>query len=110
MREHRDPARRVDRVDAALDRHAVARHERAPAGAERWYSIHNPYLDPLDPHRAFVAWYSDGVRLLDISNPRAPAELDSWVPPHDAFVWSVAFLNDLVLVGDVHTGLYVLHR
>jgi hypothetical protein len=82
----------------------------APAGAERWYSIHNPYLDPLDPHRAFMAWYSDGVRLLDISNPRAPTELDSWVPPQDAFVWSVAFLNDLVLVGDVHTGLYVLHR
>jgi LVIVD repeat len=81
-----------------------------PGDVEEWYTIHNPYVDPLDPRRAVIAWYSDGVRLLDISNPRAPVELDSWVPPRDAFVWSVAFLDDLILVGDVHHGLYILHR
>ena len=82
----------------------------APAGVERWFTVHNAYVDPRDPKRAFVAWYSDGVRMLDISNPRAPVELDGWVPAQDPFVWSVAFLDDFVLVGDVHSGLYVLRR
>jgi hypothetical protein len=81
-----------------------------PDGIEEWYSIHNPYVDPRDPRRAVIAWYSDGVRLLDISNPRAPVDVDSWVPPREALVWSVAFLDDLILVGDVHHGLYILHR
>src|SRR5262249_1346189 len=81
-----------------------------PDGIEESYSIHNPYVDPRDPRRAVIAWYSDGVRLLDISNPRAPVEVDSWVPPREALVWSVAFLDDLILVGDVHHGLYILHR
>jgi len=82
----------------------------APAGFEHWFSIHNAYVDPRDTRHAFLAWYSDGVRVLDIANPRAPFEVDSWVPAQDAFVWSVAFLDDLVLVADVHSGLYVLHR
>ncbi|HEY3061536.1 MAG TPA: hypothetical protein VGL99_21415 [Chloroflexota bacterium] len=82
----------------------------APAGFERWYSIHNAYIDPRAAQHAVTAWYSDGVRVLDISNPRAPVELEGWVPEQDPFVWSVAFLDDLILVGDVHTGLYVLRR
>jgi len=81
-----------------------------PDGIEEWYSIHNPYVDPRDPRHAVMAWYSDGVRLLDISNPRTPVELDSWVPAREAFVWSVAFLDDLILVSDVHHGLYILRR
>jgi len=74
------------------------------------YSIHNPVADDRDPNRAYLAWYADGVRLLDIADPSRPAEVASWVPPHEPMVWNVAFLGDLVLVGDVNNGLYVLRR
>jgi hypothetical protein len=81
-----------------------------PGQVEEWYTIHNPYLDPRDPRHAVLAWYSDGVRLLDLADPRAPVELDRWRPSQEPFVWSVAFLDDLLLVSDVHHGLYVLRR
>jgi hypothetical protein len=77
---------------------------------ETWYSIHNPLVDDRDPRHAYVAWYSDGVRLLDITDPTAPVELASWVPPRDALVWNVAPLDTLLLVADVHSGLHILQR
>lgn len=81
-----------------------------PGSQSRWYSAHNPYVDDRDPRRAYVAWYSDGVRVLDISDLSAPAELAAWVPPSDPFVWSLHLHDDLVIVGDVHRGLYILRR
>lgn len=30
---------------------------------------------------AFTAWHSDGLRVLDVSDPRAPREVGSFVPP-----------------------------
>lgn len=30
---------------------------------------------------AFTTWMSDGLRVLDVSNPRAPREVGSYVPP-----------------------------
>jgi hypothetical protein len=79
-------------------------------GEQYAYTIHNPLTDDRDPNRAYLAWYADGVRLIDVSDASRPVELTSWVPPHDPFVWSVSFMNDLVLVGDVNNGVYVLRR
>ncbi|MDQ6673029.1 MAG: hypothetical protein M3069_20200 [Chloroflexota bacterium] len=79
-------------------------------GEQYAHTIHNPTVDDRDPNRAYLAWYADGVRLLDISEASRPVELASWVPPHEAMVWSVAFMGDLMLVGDVNNGLYVLRR
>lgn len=79
-------------------------------GEQYAYTIHNPLADDRDPNRAYLAWYADGVRLLDVSDASRPVEVANWVPPHDPFVWSVAFMGDLVLVGDVNNGVYVLHR
>jgi hypothetical protein len=79
-------------------------------GGEYAYSIHNPLPDDRDPNRAYLAWYADGVRLLDISNASQPVEMGSWVPPRAPMVWNVAFLDDLLLVGDVNSGLFVLKR
>ena len=79
-------------------------------GEQYAYTIHNPLADDRDPNRAYLAWYADGVRLLDISDASRPVELASWVPPHDPMVWSVALMGSLVLVGDVNNGLYVLRR
>lgn len=79
-------------------------------GEQYAYTVHNPLADDRDPNRAYLAWYADGVRLLDVSDASRPVELASWVPPHDPMVWSVAFMGDLVLVGDVNNGLFVLRR
>ena len=79
-------------------------------GEQYAYTIHNPLADDRDPNRAYLAWYADGVRLIDVSDASSPVELASWVPPRDPFVWSVSFMNDLLLVGDVNNGVYVLRR
>jgi hypothetical protein len=79
-------------------------------GPLTWYSIHHPLVDDRDPNRAYLAWFSDGVRVVDIRNGSAPVELESWVPPSNPLVWSVALMGDLLLVGDINNGLYVLRR
>jgi hypothetical protein len=102
----RDPANPVqvgtyDTPNSAAD---------TPGGPEVWYGIHNPLVDDRDPSRAYLAWYADGVRLVDVSDASAPVELANWVPPRDPLVWSVATMDDLLLVGDVNGGLYILRR
>jgi hypothetical protein len=79
-------------------------------GEQYAYSIHNPLADDRDQNRAYLAWYADGVRVLDVSDASRPVELSSWTPPHDPMVWNVALMGDLLLVGDVNNGLYVLRR
>ena len=89
---------------------------RFPPPDDGWYTVHNPLVQG---DLAFVSWYSDGVRVLDISDPAAPRELASYVPPAGAnpqgkdfpdrtLVWGVALSGDLVLLSDINTGLYVL--
>jgi len=79
-------------------------------GEQYAYSIHNPLADDRDPNRAYLAWYSDGVRLLDVSDASRPHEVGAWIPPHDPMVWNVAFMGEWLLVGDVNNGLFVLRR
>jgi hypothetical protein len=74
------------------------------------YTIHNPLADDRNPNRAYLAWYADGVRLLDVSDASRPVEVGSWLPPRDPDVWNVAFLGDLLLVGDINNGLFILTR
>jgi hypothetical protein len=47
---------------------------------------------------------------VDVSDGSRPVELSRWVPPSDGMIWNVAFMGDLLLVGDVNNGLYVLRR
>jgi hypothetical protein len=74
------------------------------------YTIHNPLVNDRDPNQAYLAWYDDGVRLIDVSDAAHPIEIGSWVPARAPGVWNVAFMGDLLLVGDVNRGLYVLAR
>jgi len=82
------------------------------------YSAHNPVAQG---NLLFVSWFSDGVRVLDVSNPGSPQELASWVPPAEApadavrnylgegaQVWGVAVDGDLVVASDINSGLWVL--
>ncbi|MDQ3810001.1 MAG: hypothetical protein M3336_06895 [Chloroflexota bacterium] len=86
-------------------------HARAgtPAG-QYGYTIHNPLADDRDPNRAYLAWYADGVRLIDVSDASAPVELAAWVPPWGGEIWNVSLLGDLLLAGDITNGLHVLRR
>lgn len=79
-------------------------------GEQYAYTAHNPLADDRDPNRAYVAWYADGVRLLDVSDAGHPVEIGAWVPPHAPMVWNVAVVGDVLLVGDVNNGLFVLRR
>lgn len=80
-----------------------------PGGSQTWFTIHNPLVDDRDPNRAYLAWYADGVRLIDVSDASAPFEVASFVP-ESAFTWNTALMGDYLLVGDVNGGLYVLRR
>lgn len=80
------------------------------------YSIHNSEVVADD--QVFASWYSDGVRWIDLSDPQAPIERGFFVPPSfddslgalpsAPLVWGVWPHRDLVLVSDVHSGLWVL--
>lgn len=71
-----------------------------------------------DGDRAVAAAMSDGVRVLDLSDPSAPQEVASFVPqgvsdptgnyPAVPLVVDVAVFGDLVLATDINDGLYVL--
>jgi hypothetical protein len=86
------------------------------------YSIHNPLVVG---ERLYASWYSDGVRVLDVSDPTNPTELAYFVPPagHNPVkppqrgtlsqtpqVWGVYYdaERDLVLASDMNTGLWIL--
>lgn len=87
------------------------------------YSLHNNLLvgDTL-----YQSWYSDGVRVLDVSDPTAPVEVAFFVPPAGQNpvrppqrgtlsqmpqVWGVVVDEDgLVYATDMSSGLWILER
>jgi hypothetical protein len=79
------------------------------------YTVHNPFVVG---DRAFLSWYTDGIRVLDIANPTRPREVAAYVPPaavdpyrshtDTAQVWGVYVQGNLVLASDINAGLYVL--
>jgi hypothetical protein len=86
------------------------------------YSIHNPLVVGTT---LYASWYSDGVRVLDVSDPTSPTEIASFVPPAGQNpvkppqrgtlsqmpqVWGVYYdaERDLVLASDMNTGLWIL--
>jgi hypothetical protein len=79
------------------------------------YTIHNPLVRGAT---AYLSWYSDGIRILDIADPRAPREVATFVPPDTVdpygiyatapMVWGVYLEGDLILASDINAGLYVV--
>jgi hypothetical protein len=88
------------------------------------YTIHNPMIMGTD---VYISWYSDGVRVVDASDPRNPEEVAYFVPPagqnpvkpsqrstlsQTPQVWGV-FVDEasgLVYASDMNTGLWILRR
>jgi hypothetical protein len=70
------------------------------------FSIHNPFVRGST---AYISWYSDGIRVVDISQPSAPREIASFVPDYEfPFVWGVYVDRDLIFASDFDIGLYIL--
>jgi hypothetical protein len=85
------------------------------------YSVHNAVVDG---DLEYVAWYSDGVRVVDLSDPGRPSEIAWFVPPSSSvrqtaataqdgrrdmpLVWGVTRWKDLVLASDMNSGLWVV--
>jgi hypothetical protein len=78
-------------------------------------SVHN--VEVVDD-RAFISWYTEGVVVLDVSNPAAPVEIgahdssDAVIDPESPFtafqgVWGVEPLGDLVFTSSIESGLRV---
>jgi hypothetical protein len=88
------------------------------------YTVHNPFLVGTD---VYISWYSDGVRVVDASDPTAPEEVAFFVPPaaqnpvkpsqrgvlsQTPQVWGVVVdeATGLVYASDMNSGLWILRR
>jgi hypothetical protein len=106
---------------------ATERSQMCPPPAEGWYTIHNPFVVG---NTAYLSWYGDGLRVIDISDPANPRETAFFVPgdteaahgqsitpQHNepveggaAAVWGVYVHGDLILLSDISNGLYILRH
>ena len=84
------------------------------------YSVHNAVIKG---DRSYASWYSDGVRVVDLSDPRNPVEVAWFVPPPSSprqtaataqsgrrdmpVVWGVFPWKGMVLASDMNSGLWV---
>jgi len=84
------------------------------------YSVHNAVIKG---DRSYASWYSDGVRVVDLSDPGHPVEVAWFVPPPSSprqtaataqsgrrdmpVVWGVFPWKNLVLASDMNSGLWV---
>jgi hypothetical protein len=74
-----------------------------------------------------MSWYSDGIRVVDASNPRVLQEVAYFVPPsannpvkpsqrgvlsNAPQVWGVAYdeATGLIYASDMNSGLWILRR
>jgi len=88
------------------------------------YVLHNNFLVGTT---VYQSWYTDGIRVVDVSNPRAPREVASFVPPattnpvkpsqrgtltNTTQVWGVVVdeATGLVYASDMNSGLWILRR
>ena len=88
------------------------------------YTIHNPLLIRTD---IYASWYTDGIRIIDASDPTAMHEVAYFVPPagqnpvkpaqrsvltNTTQVWGVAVdvATGLIYASDMNTGLWILRR
>lgn len=88
------------------------------------YVLHNNFLVGTT---VYQSWYSDGVRVVDVTDPRAPREVAYFVPPatenpvkpsqrgtltNTTQVWGVVVdeATGLIYASDMNSGLWILRR
>jgi hypothetical protein len=84
---------------------------RCPAPDTGWYTIHNPVVVG---DLAYMSWYSDGVRVVNIADPSKPREVAFFVPGGEpesdpkTMVWGVAVQDGYVYLSDMLNGLWIV--
>jgi hypothetical protein len=88
------------------------------------FVIHNNFIVGTT---SYTSWYTDGVRVIDLANPKAPREVAYFVPPattnpvkpsqrgvlsNTTQVWGVVVDEEtgLVYASDMNSGLWILKR
>jgi hypothetical protein len=86
------------------------------------FVIHNNFLVGTD---VYSSWYTDGVRVVDTSDPAHPVEVANFVPPagdnpvkpsqravlsNTTQIWGVVVDDGLIYASDMNTGLWILRR
>jgi hypothetical protein len=88
------------------------------------FSLHNNFLFGTD---VYSSWYTDGVRVVDTSDPTHPVEVAHFVPPagqnpvkpsqrgvlaNTTQIWGVVVdeATGLIYASDMNTGLWILRR
>ena len=78
------------------------------------YSVHNP---EIVGDKLYASWYSDGLRIFDISDPTLPQEISFYrEQPHRGILaphpipldWGVHVENGRIYLSDMFFGLYVV--
>ena len=76
--------------------------------------VHNAYVDG---NLLYVAHYTEGVRIVDLSNPESPVEIayyDTYLPNEYGYkgCWSVFpyFESGKIIASDLQSGLFVLEH
>jgi len=89
-----------------------------------FYSVHNP---EIRGNTLYLSWYSDGLRIVDISQPSAPQEIGFYRPQPTLdptgvfiafgagdhpipFVWGVHVVGNRIYLSDINFGLYIVTR
>jgi len=90
-----------------------------------FYSAHNPQIRGTT---LYLSWYSDGLRIVDISNPSQPREVAFYRPKPTLdptgvfasfgpaarhpipFVWGAYPLGNRIYLSDINFGLYIVTR
>ncbi len=92
-------------------------------GLDGFYSVHNTVLSGS---LAVSSWYSDGIRIVDLSDPAQPVEVGSFVPPRARdpvgywvapngatgfpMVWGVDVEEGLIFLSDMNSGLWIVRH
>lgn len=85
--------------------------------------FHTAHDAELHDGRLYVSYYSDGVRIVDLSDPTSPVEIGYFIPPPTPdpqgywvapdgtrsfpMVWGVHMADDVLFVSDMNSGLWI---
>ena len=92
------------------------------------YSVHNVVVETIEEGKgnkiktremAYISWYSDGVLVLDITDPYKPVEVARYAPGSSEFeaqnggpqdVWGIYKIKEepWIYASDRNGGLYML--
>lgn len=111
----------ITEIGSFTSERSVSREDGSAIHVDGRYSAHSAQIVN---HVEYVAWYSDGLRIVDFTDPTAPVEIGSFIPPARvdpqgyweapdgtqalAMVWGVDVEGDLIYVSDMHSGLWIV--